>query len=120
MEHPPESGENHQKSDLRDNDVAIAAYLSEAFAENDFEKVLIALHRAMIAQNVQALAQESGLRRDKTYGTFGGRVDPQLSRVLRMFKALNVRFEVTPLRPREPPLRPKLGRPRKDQTYFGG
>ena len=115
MEQPSGSGENPKKSDLRDNDVAVAAHLSEAFAENDFEKVLAALNRVMLAQNVQALAKEANLRRDKLYTTFGGRVDPQLSRILKLFKALNVRFTVTPLGPRETPLRPKLGRPRKDR-----
>jgi probable addiction module antidote protein len=116
MEHPLDAGENPKRASLRDNDVAIAAYLTEAFEENDFEKVLIALNRVMLAQNVQALAQESGLRRDKLYGTFGGRVDPQLSRILKMFKALNVRFSIVPLSPRELPSRPKLGRPKKSDS----
>jgi probable addiction module antidote protein len=116
MEQPPENGENLKKSDLRDNEVAIAAYLSEAFAENDFQKVLAALSRVMRAQNVQALAKEAELRRDKLYTTFGGRVDPQLSRILKMFRALNVRFLVQSLGPRKIPVRPKLGRPAKKRT----
>jgi probable addiction module antidote protein len=113
MEEPPETCENPKKSDLRDNDAAIAAYLSEAFAENDFDKVLAALSRVMRAQNVQALAKEAELRRDKLYTTFGGRVDPQLSRILKMFKALNVRFSVESMGPREIPARAKLGRPKR-------
>jgi len=98
---------------LRDNDSEIAGYLSEAFAENDLEKALFALNQVLRAQNVQALAREAGLRRDKLYTTFGGRVDPQLSRILKMFRALNVRISVVPLGPREMPARPALGRPKK-------
>ena len=116
MEHSSDDGKNPKKTPLRDNEAAIAEYLTEAFNENDFGKVLIALNRVMLAQNVQALARESGLRRDKLYGTFGGRVDPQLSRILKLFKALNVKFAVAPLGPRQPRVRPTLGRPRKDRT----
>jgi probable addiction module antidote protein len=115
MEDPLDASENPKKTQLRDNDVAIAAYLTEAIKENDIEEVLAALHKVMLAQNVQALAKEAGLRRDKLYTTFGGRVDPQLSRILKMFRALNIRFSVTPLGPCEPSSRPKLGRPRKDR-----
>jgi probable addiction module antidote protein len=105
--------EDDLKKVLRDNDLAIAAHLSRAFGENDLEKVLLALNQVMRAQNVQALAKEAGLRRDKLYTTFGGKVDPQLSRILKMFKALNVKFEVVPLGPRQAPPRPRLGRPKK-------
>ncbi len=112
MEDHPHT-EDDPKKVLRDNDLAIAAYLSQAFAENDLEKVLLALNWVMRAQNVQALAKEAGLRRDNLYTTFGGKVDPRLSRILKMFKALNVKFEVVPLGPREVPSRPRLGRPKK-------
>jgi probable addiction module antidote protein len=107
------SAEDDPKKVLRDNNLAIASYLSEAFAENDLDAVLLALNRVLRAQNVQALAKEAGLRRDKLYTTFGGKVDPQLSRILKMFKALNIKFEVVPLNARELPPRPKLGRPKK-------
>ena len=111
-DHP--NAEDDPKKVLRDNDLAIAAYLSQAFGENDLEKVLLALNRVMRAQNVQALAKEAGLRRDNLYTTFGGKVDPRLSRILKIFKVLNIKFEVVPLEnARELPPRPKLGRPKK-------
>ena len=110
-DHP--SAEDDPKNVLRDNDLAIASYLSEAFAENDPETVLLALSQVMRAQNVQALAREAGLRRDNLYTTFGGKVDPRISRILKVFKALNVKFEVVSLGAREFPSRPKLGRPKK-------
>jgi probable addiction module antidote protein len=98
---------------FRDNKEAIAACLTEAFARNDLAPALSALRLILRAQNVQAIAREAGLRRENLYHTFGGKVDPQLSRVLKLFSALNVRFTVVPLATPERPQRPKLGRPKK-------
>jgi probable addiction module antidote protein len=75
-----------------DNELAIATYLTEAFPTEDFAKVLSALKTAIRAQNVQDLAKDAGLRRERLYHTFNGGVDPQLSRVMKLFKALNVRL----------------------------
>ena len=97
----------------RDNPDLIAAYLTEKFAENNLSAVLLAINRVMRAQNVQAIAREAGLRRDRLYKTFGGEIDPQLGRVMALFEGLGVRLAVTPLTSRERPPRPKLGRPPK-------
>ncbi|MCK1291987.1 MULTISPECIES: transcriptional regulator [unclassified Bradyrhizobium] len=75
---------------FRDNSVTIATYLTEKFSKNDFDAVRTSLSLVMQAQNVQMLARGAGLRRDTLYRTFGGRIDPQLSRVLGLFRALNV------------------------------
>ena len=98
---------------FRDNPAAIAAYLSEAFEENDIDVILKAINRVMRAQNVQALAREAGLRRDKLYVTFGGDTEPYLYRVMALLNALGVRLTVKAMPPRPIPTRPKLGRPRK-------
>ena len=98
---------------FRDNPEEIATYLSDVFKENDLEPVLKALNRVLRAQNVQALAREGGLRRDRLYKTFGGQTDPQLGRVLGLFEALGLCLRVEPLPPRPRPERPVLGRPRK-------
>jgi probable addiction module antidote protein len=108
--------DNEQKNlreRFRDRPDMIASYLTDAFAENDLECVAPALNHVLRAQNVQAIAREAGLRRDKLYKTFGGKVDPQLGRLLKLFAALNVRFEVVPMPERPGPARPKLGRPPK-------
>jgi probable addiction module antidote protein len=105
-----------KKSDakiFRDNPKAIAAYLADAFEENDIDTVLKAINRVMRAQNVQALAREAGLRRDKLYKTFGGDTEPYLYRVMALLNALGVRLTVKAMPPRPIPPRPKLGRPRK-------
>jgi probable addiction module antidote protein len=98
---------------FRDNPEAIAHYLADAFAQNELSELLTALKQVMRAQNVQALAREADLRRDRLYHTFGGKIDPPLSRVLKLLEGLNVRLTVVPLPPKLRPPRPKLGRPTK-------
>lgn len=75
---------------LRENSAAISSYLTENFGKNDPERARTALNVVLLAQNVQMLARDAGLRRDALYKTFGGRIDPQLSRVLRLLAAMNV------------------------------
>lgn len=98
---------------FRDNPEAMAAYLTEAIRENDLKKALSALNRVFRAQNVQAMARQGDLRRDRLYKTFGGQIDPQLGRVMDLFAALRLRFRVEPLPSTPIPERPKVGRPRK-------
>jgi probable addiction module antidote protein len=106
-----------EKTDLqrrfRDNPKAVARHLNKSLRTNQLEPVLDALRQVFIGQNVAAVARESGLRRDKLYGSFGGTVDPTLSRVLALLNAMNVRLVAVPCSPRPIPPRPKLGRPRK-------
>jgi probable addiction module antidote protein len=83
----------------RDNPAEIAIYLTEKLRENDFDAARTSLSLVMRAQNVQMLARDAGLRRDTLYRTFGGRIDPQLSRILRLFDALNVQACVMPADP---------------------
>ncbi|MDA9538524.1 transcriptional regulator [Bradyrhizobium sp. CCBAU 21362] len=86
------AGDTANLADLvRDNPAAAAAYLTEKFEENDISKAQAALSTVMRAQNVQILARDAGLRRDALYRTFGGRIDPQLSRVLKLFDSMDVR-----------------------------
>jgi probable addiction module antidote protein len=86
---------------FRDNPAAIANYLTEKMKENDFDAARTGLSLVMRAQNVQMLARDAGLRRDALYRTFGGRIDPQLSRILRLFDALNVQASVVRADPSE-------------------
>jgi probable addiction module antidote protein len=100
----------------RDNPEAIAAYLDEVFNKNDLSDVLKAINQVMRAQNVKAIARETGLRRDRLYRTFGGEVHPPLGRVMALFEGLGVRLSVMPIEPKERLPRPKLGRPPKAKT----
>jgi probable addiction module antidote protein len=101
------------KEKLRDNPQAISQYLTEIFDKNDLHSILEAITIVFRAQNVKALAEATGMRRDGLYKTFSGsKKDPQLGRVLNLFDGLGVRIAIKPLPPRERPTRPKLGRPR--------
>jgi probable addiction module antidote protein len=75
---------------------AISVYLTEKLEKNNFDATRTALGLIVRAQNVQILARDAGLRRDTLYKTFGGKVDPHLSRVLKVFGALNLHFQVVP------------------------
>jgi probable addiction module antidote protein len=97
--------------ELRDNPVAIAKHLDEAFATGDLRVILEAINSAMRAQNVLELAEAINLRREGLYKTFSGDVNPQLGRVMELFAGLDVRLSVKPLPPKKKPPRPKPGRP---------
>jgi probable addiction module antidote protein len=66
--------------DFRDNPAAIAEFLTEMFAKNDLPGILDALQLVMRAQNVKALSEATGMRRDGLYKVFGSHGDPRLSR----------------------------------------
>ena len=107
-----EGGEMLDPKKLRDNPIAIAEYLTEAFEKSELSGILDAIKSVMQAQNVKQLAEITGMRRDGLYKTFGSnKKDPQLSRVLSLFAGLDVRLVVEALPKREKPPRPKLGRP---------
>ncbi len=89
----PKIGSN---ASLRDDPSAIAKHLTEAFAENDRSIATRALNEVLRAQNVQALGRRAGLGREKLYSTFGGKVDPKLSRLMKFISALDLKLEVSP------------------------
>jgi probable addiction module antidote protein len=99
------------EDNLRDDPTAIAHYLTEMFEKNELEGILEALKVVMRAQNVLALAESTGMRRDGLYKSFNGTKDTQISRLLTLFQGLGVRIEVRALPPQTRPPRPKLGRP---------
>ena len=101
------------ESKLRDNQIAIAESLTAAFDTNDLKVIVEALKRAMLSQNVMALAESAGIRRESLYRTFGGIVDPKLGNVIKLLVALNVKLLVIPVPSKPLAPRPKLGRPKK-------
>ena len=67
------------------NPQAISDYLTEMFDKNDVGSILEAITLVLRAQNVKALAESTGMRRDGLYKTFSGsKKDPQFSRVLKL------------------------------------
>ena len=98
---------------FRDNPESIAHHINKSLEKKDIPSILNALRDVVLGQNVAALAREAGMRRDKLYGTFGGDVDPTLSRVLRLLWSLNIQLLVVPGALKCPPPRPRLGRPKR-------
>ena len=89
--------ENHKK--YRDNPELISNCLKEALASDD----------------VAALAEETGLRRENLYRMFRGTRDPTVGNTMKVLAALGVRFLVEPRTSINPkPSRPKLGRPKSE------
>src|SRR5690349_1552643 len=112
----PVSADKKELRYLRNDPESIADFLNKSLNKKEIEPVLKALRDILVAQNVMALARETGMRRDKLYGTFGGEVDPTLSRVLKLLWGLNIRIIAEPCPSKPEPVRPKLGRPKKDAS----
>jgi probable addiction module antidote protein len=102
--------------DFRDNPSEIARYLTEILEQNDLPDLVRAIGRVMRAQNVVALSEETGLRRENLYRMFAGDRDPTLGNTIKMLRALGVELVVKPRKAiavKQP--RPKAGRPRSKQ-----
>jgi len=97
----------------RDNPTAIAGYLTELLKKNDLAILVRAIGNVMRAQNVKALSEETGLRRENLYRMFAGHRDPTLGNTMKVLASLGVQLAVKPRTPMKvKPPRPKLGRPR--------
>jgi probable addiction module antidote protein len=110
------SDEAEKTNRINAGPAAIADVLNVAFEKNALSDVTHALKLITQAQNVKALSELSGMRREGLYRTFNGKRDPQLSRILKLFDALDLRIVVEAVAPKAKPPRPKLGRPRSNRT----
>jgi probable addiction module antidote protein len=94
------------KTKLQNYDVAthlrtpeeMAAYLEAAFEESDGDAAFIAMALGDIARakGMSELARETGLGRESLYKALSAEGNPQLSTVLKVARALGLRFHVTP------------------------
>ena len=113
-EGPPMSIEKELDPEhYRDNPIAIAKYLTEIIKKNDLAILVRAIGNVMRAQNVKALSEETGLRRENLYRMFAGHRDPTLGNTMKILASFGVQLAVKPrasIKIRPP--RPKLGRPR--------
>jgi probable addiction module antidote protein len=102
--------EKHKK--YRDNPGLISKYLNEALATNNVAVFAFAVGTVMRDQNVVALSEETGLRRENLYRMFAGDRDPTLGNTMKMLASFGVQFVIQPRASIKPkPARPKLGRP---------
>ena len=81
----------------RDNPTAIAGYLTEIFMKNDISILVQAIGNVMRAQNVKALSEGTGLRRENLYGMFAGHRDPSLGNTMKILASFGVQLAVEPL-----------------------
>jgi probable addiction module antidote protein len=97
----------------RDNPTAISKYLTEIIKKNDLAILVRAIGKVMRAQNVKALSEETGLRRENLYRMFAGHRDPTLGNTMKILASFGVQLAVKPRTSiKAKPPRPKLGRPR--------
>ena len=110
---------DEQRREYRNNPSAIADYLNEAIASDDFSIFLRAIDTVVRAQNVVALSKAAGVRRENLYRMFAGSRDPRLGTTLKVLASLGVRLTLTtrkktkakPPRPRPGPKGPKSIQP---------
>ena len=87
----------------------ISEYLNEALASDDLAGFVGAIDTVMRAQNVMALSEETGLRRENLYRMFGAHRDPKLGNTMKMLASFGVQFAVKPRTSvKVKPPRPKL------------
>src|ERR1700730_43030 len=72
----------------RNNPDVIAEYLNKAIASEDFAVLIRAIGMIIRAQNVFALSEETGLRRENLYRMFAGDRDPDLGEPKKNFGPL--------------------------------
>ena len=97
----------------RDNPMAIAEYLTELLKKNGLAILVRAIGNVIRTQNVKALSEETGLRRENLYRMFAGDRDPTLENTMKILASLGVELAVKPRTSMKvKPPRPKLGRPR--------
>jgi probable addiction module antidote protein len=97
----------------RDNPALISEFLNEALASDDLAVLVGAIASVMRTQNVVALSEETGLRRENLYRMFEGDRDPRLGNTMKVLASFGVQFAVKPrISIKVKPPRPKLGRPR--------
>jgi probable addiction module antidote protein len=112
------SGKSFDPTKYRDDPAAIAEYLDQALTRDDLPDFVRAVGAMMRAQNVVALSEETGLRRENLYRMFAGDRDPTLGNTMKVLASLGVQFAIK-LRPSRKPKkpRPKLGRPKSEASF---
>jgi probable addiction module antidote protein len=79
-----------------DSDEAIGAYLEEALETEDPAFIAHALGTIARARGMAQIAKETGLSRESLYKALSTEGNPEFSTVVRVMKALGLRFSVAP------------------------
>ena len=70
----------------------IAHELTRSLAENDSQKVMLALQEILKRYDLSAIARTTGIRRETLNKSLAAAADPSLSRILILLKALDIRL----------------------------
>lgn len=79
------------------DDVAIAAYLSEALETGDEAFVADALGVVARARGMSDVAREAGVSRESLYRALSAGGNPEFATVLRVVRALGLKLSVAPV-----------------------
>ena len=72
----------------------IAAYLTEAYRDDDPAVFIVALGHVVKHKGLAQLAEDAGLNRESLYKTFNGKVQPKWDTVHRLLKAMKVELAI--------------------------
>ena len=75
-------------------DDEIAAYLTEAYRDDDPAVFIVALGHVVKYKGLAQLAEDTGLNRESLYKTFNGKVQPKWDTVHRLLKAMKVELAI--------------------------
>ena len=70
----------------------VAHQLTQSLAENDSQKLVLALKKIIKRQGLSAIARTTGIRRDALQKSLAATANPSLSRILMLLKVLDIRL----------------------------
>jgi len=70
----------------------VAHQLTQSLAENDSQKLVLALKKILKRQGLSTIARTTGIRRDALQKSLAATANPSLSRILMLLKALDIRL----------------------------
>ena len=85
--------QEYDPADLLKTDEDIAAYLNEAYLDDDPVTFVIALGDVAKIKGIANIAKDTGLNRESLYKSLSGKAKPHWDTIQRVMKSLNVRIE---------------------------
>jgi probable addiction module antidote protein len=76
------------------NEDEIAAYLNDAFNDDDPDMFIIALGHVAKRKGIAKIAADTGLNRESLYKALSGKSRPKWDTIQRIIKALNVNIRL--------------------------
>ena len=80
-----------------DDDEAIAEYMTAVLETNDSELLLLALNDVARAKGMAQVAKDAGLGRESLYKALAPGAKPRFETVVKVARALGVKFTVQPV-----------------------